>query len=243
MAELEVRDLRVDYGSIRAVRNVSLTVQVGQVSVILGANGAGKSSTVRAICGLLDQTAGQVTWQGLDISQWPAHRVARSRLALIPEGRRVFAPLTVEENLLLGGYSRKGKRARQETLYRVYETFPPIAERRSGKAGLLSGGEQSMLAFGRAMMADPLLVVADEPSLGLSPAMVDTMMAIVRGLADSGIGVLMVEQNATAALSVADQVSVIERGEVVLHGEVDEVRSDPRVVAAFLGGEPDEVAG
>jgi branched-chain amino acid transport system ATP-binding protein len=235
VALLEVRGLVVRYGGVTAVRGIDLTVDEGRVEVVLGSNGAGKTSSLRTISGLQRQAAGTIQWDGRDISKWPAFRVARVGLVLVPEGRRVFAPLTVEQNLLLGAYTNKDKQRRQDVLARVYELFPVLVERRSGRAGLLSGGEQQMLAFGRAMMAEPKVILADEPSMGLSPAMVDVVMGSIAQIAKTGIGVLMVEQNANAALEVADSAVVIERGQIVLRGSAAEVRSHPDVVRAFLG--------
>lgn len=235
MALLEVRGLVVRYGGVTAVRGVDLTVDEGRVEVVLGSNGAGKTSSLRTISGLQRQSAGTIQWDGRDISKWPAFRVARVGLVLVPEGRRVFAPLTVEQNLLLGAYTNRDKQRRQDVLERVYDLFPVLVKRRSGRAGLLSGGEQQMLAFGRAMMAEPKVILADEPSMGLSPAMVDVVMGSIAQIAKTGIGVLMVEQNASAALEVADSAVVIERGQIVLRGSAAEVRSHPDVVRAFLG--------
>jgi branched-chain amino acid transport system ATP-binding protein len=235
LALLEVRGLEVRYGGVIAVRGVDLSVEAGRVEVVLGSNGAGKTSSLRSISGLQRQAAGSIVWKGQNISKWPAYRVARVGLVLVPEGRRVFAPLTVEQNLFLGAYTNRGKDRRNETLAKVYELFPSLVERRNGRAGLLSGGEQQMLAFGRAMMADPTVILADEPSMGLSPAMVDRVMGSIATIAKTGIGILMVEQNANAALEVADSAVVIERGQIVLKGSADEVRSHPDVVRAFLG--------
>lgn len=223
------------YGGVAAVRGISLAVDAHNVSVVLGSNGAGKTSTLRAVTGLVRRSKGKVLWDGKDITGWPAYRIARSGLVMVPEGRRIFAPLSVEENLLLGGYVNSSKVRRAQILADVYEMFPILAERRRGKAGLLSGGEQQMLAFGRAMMAEPRLILMDEPSMGLSPAMVDTVMESIGRISALGIGVLMVEQNAAAALTVASQATVLERGETVLAGTAAEVGSHPQVVKAFLG--------
>jgi branched-chain amino acid transport system ATP-binding protein len=234
MPLLEVHGLEVRYGGVRAVRGIDLDLEAGRVHVVLGANGAGKTSTLRAVCGLERKFGGQVLWQGRDVTRWAPYRLARSGLVLVPQGRRIFAPLTVEENLLLGAYSRSRKEA-AEVLDRVWAAFPLLHERRQGRGGLLSGGEQQMLAFGRAMMARPDAILADEPSMGLSPAMVDKIMESMAEIARSGIGVLAVEQNANAALAVADSAIVLERGSVVLRGSASEVRSHPHVVRAFLG--------
>jgi branched-chain amino acid transport system ATP-binding protein len=232
---LEVHGLEVRYGGVAAVRGIDLQVDTHHVSVVLGSNGAGKTSTLRAITGLVRRSAGHVLWDGKDISGWASYRIARAGLVMVPEGRRIFAPLSVEDNLLLGGYVNRSKSRRAQILSEVYELFPILAERRGGKAGLLSGGEQQMLAFGRAMMAEPRLILMDEPSMGLSPAMVDTIMESIGRISALGMGVLMVEQNAAAALTVASQATVLERGETVLVGTAAEVGSHPQVVKAFLG--------
>lgn len=234
MPLLEVADLDVRYGGVWAVRGIDLSVDRGTVHVVLGANGAGKTSSLRAVCGLERKYAGRVRWRDRDVTKWPPYRIARSGLVMVPQGRRVFAPLTVEDNLRLGGYPRSRKEI-AETMRQVYELFPPLQRRRDGRAGLLSGGEQQMLAFGRAMMARPEVILADEPSMGLSPAMVDTIMESIADIARSGIGVLAVEQNANAALAVADTAVVLERGSIVLAGTAAEVRTHPDVVRAFLG--------
>ena len=235
MPLLEVHDLHVRYGGVIAVRGIDLSVDEGRVEVVLGANGAGKTSTLRAICGQLRQSQGHVRWADSDISTWPSFKVARAGLVLVPEGRRVFAPLSVYENLLLGGYTNKSKARRAELLESVFTMFPILGERRKQPAGLLSGGEQQMLAFGRAMMAEPKVMLMDEPSMGLSPAMVERIMDAIGDIAKTGIGILMVEQNAMAALEVAESAIVLARGHIVLSGTADEIRTHPDVVKAFLG--------
>lgn len=235
MSLLEVEGLEVRYGGVAAVRGIALSVDAHNVSVVLGSNGAGKTSTLRAITGLVRCSKGRVLWDDTDISGWPTYRIARAGLVMVPEGRRIFAPLSVDENLLLGGYVNNSKGRRAQILSEVYDLFPILAERRRAKAGLLSGGEQQMLAFARAMMAEPRLILMDEPSMGLSPAMIDTVMESIGRISALGIGVLMVEQNAAAALTVASQATVLERGETVLTGTAAEVGSHPQVVKAFLG--------
>jgi len=242
MPLLEVQDLAVRYGGVHAVRGIDLAVEAGRVHVVLGSNGAGKTSSLRAICGLERKAGGRVRWRDRDVTRWPSHRIARAGLVLVPQGRRIFAPLTVEENLLLGAYSRP-RREWEEALEQIYATFPRLLERRAGTAGLLSGGEQQMLAFGRAIMARPTVILADEPSMGLSPAMVDTIMESIAGIARTGIGVLAVEQNANAALAVADTAVVLERGSIVLEGTAAEVRANPDVVRAFLGDQAGHAVG
>lgn len=236
MPTLEVTDLGVRYGGIEAVRGVTVAVDSGQVHAVLGANGAGKSSTLRAISGVVRST-GSVVWEGRDISKWPAYRRARAGLTLVPEGRRVFATLTAEENLLIGGYARRSRARLARTMSTVYEMFPRLAERRKSPAGLLSGGEQQMLAFGRAMMAEPRVILMDEPSMGLAPTVVDQVLRTAAEIARTGVGILMVEQNAIGALEVADHASVLERGEVVVRGTAAELREHPTVLRAFLGSE------
>jgi branched-chain amino acid transport system ATP-binding protein len=232
---LEVRDLHVRYGGVVAVRGIDVSVDPGSVEVVLGANGAGKSSTLRAICAQVKKSGGHVQWDGVDISDWPTFKIARAGLVMVPEGRRVFGPMSVYENLLLGGYHNRSKARRDEILERIFSVFPILEERRTQAAGLLSGGEQQMLAFGRALMAEPRVILMDEPSMGLSPAMVDVIMDSIADIARTGIGILMVEQNAMAALDIADAVVVLERGHIVLKGTADEIRTHPDVVKAFLG--------
>ncbi len=236
MTLLEVTGLSVHYGGVHAVRGIDIRARAGEVAAVLGPNGAGKTSSMRAISGLVKHNEGVSMFAGSDISRWAPHKIARAGLSMVPEGRRVFAPLTVEENLLLGGYSNRDSKRRARILAQAYAMFPILHERRAGRAGLLSGGEQQMLAFGRALMADPKMILMDEPSMGLSPAVVDIVMTAVREIAASGIGVLMVEQNAAAALEVATHGVVLERGDIVLRGSAQELRSHPDVVKAFLGG-------
>jgi branched-chain amino acid transport system ATP-binding protein len=233
MPTLELSGLTVNYGQVRAVQGVDLAVESSEIFVLLGANGAGKSSLLRAVSGVIKRQ-GSVTWDGHDISRSPSHRIARSGLALVPEGRRIFSPLTVEENLKLGAYFQKAS-AQRESLERTYAMFPILGERRRGTAGLLSGGEQQMLAFGRALMAEPKMILMDEPSMGLAPAIVDVVMAKVSEIAASGIGVLMVEQNASVALAIGSQAAVLERGQITLRGTAAELRHHPEVLRAFLG--------
>jgi len=231
---LEVKDLHVSYGNVEAVRNVSLSAQPGRITLVLGANGAGKTTTLKAIAGLERPNQGTVTLDGTDITGKASHRIVRHGIALVPEGRRVFGPLTVAENLRLGGHTAS-KAAFAETLEKVYDMFPILAERRRGASGLLSGGEQQMLAFGRALMSQPSVVLLDEPSMGLAPVVIDTIIGKVREMADSGIAVLMVEQNAEAGLDVADEIVAIARGSVVYTGAAPEARNNASVLRAFLG--------
>jgi branched-chain amino acid transport system ATP-binding protein len=235
VAVLELDDLHVRYGGIQAVRGVSLSVDPGEVLVVLGANGAGKTSSLRAVAGLVPST-GSIRWEGRDLGRYAPHRRARAGLVLVPEGRRVFAPLTVEENLLLGAY-RCSREQRRTGLAAAYEMFPRLLERRASPSGLLSGGEQQMLAIGRALMSGPRVVLMDEPSMGLAPAIVEDVMDAVARIAGQGVAVLMVEQNAVAALEVAHRAVVMERGVVALQGDAAAIARDPSVLKAFLGQE------
>lgn len=231
---LEVEDLHVSYGKAKAVRGVGLSVTPGRITLVLGPNGAGKTTTLRAVRGLLKLASGRVALDGKDIARLAPHAIVRRGVSLVPEGRKVFAPLTVLENLRLGGYTAE-RSDRAATLRHVMSMFPILTDRRHEQAGLLSGGEQQMLAFGRALMSQPRFMLMDEPSMGLAPAVIDKVMASVREIADSGIGVLMVEQNAEAGLGIADDVVVMARGEVTFHGSVDEARADQAIAVAFLG--------
>lgn len=231
---LEIKDLHVSYGMVEAVRGVSLGVAPGKVTLVLGANGAGKSSTLKAVAGLEPVASGTVTLDGEDITGRAPHKIVRGGMALVPEGRRVFSPLTVAENLKLGGYTAS-KSEFDQTLERVYSMFPILSDRSNGAAGLLSGGEQQMLAFGRALMSQPKIMLMDEPSMGLAPVVVDSIMLKVKQMVESGIGILMVEQNAEAGMDVADEVVAIARGEVVYSGPASEARDNASVLRAFLG--------
>ncbi|MEU4290890.1 ABC transporter ATP-binding protein [Kribbella sp. NPDC026596] len=231
---LEVKDLQVSYGNIEAVRGVDLSVVPEKITLVLGANGAGKSTTLKAIAGLQKPHAGSVTLEGRDITGRPPHWIVRQGVALVPEGRRVFAPISVAENLRLGGYAA-ARTAYAETLAKVYDMFPILADRQHSPAGLLSGGEQQMLAFGRALMSQPKVMLLDEPSMGLAPVVVDAILAKVGEMAQAGIGILMVEQNAQAGLDIADHVVAVARGEVVYTGAAGDARNHASVLRAFLG--------
>jgi branched-chain amino acid transport system ATP-binding protein len=231
---LEINDLHVSYGKVNAVRGISVTTEPGRVTLVLGANGAGKTTTLRTICGLLRPVSGAITLDGEDIVARRPHEIVARGLVLVPEGRKVFAPLTVEENLRLGGHLAS-KADLAETLEKMFEMFPILKDRRRGQAGLLSGGEQQMLAFSRAMMSQPSVMLMDEPSMGLAPAVIETVMDKVRQIADSGLSILMVEQNAEVGLEIADDVVVVARGEVVFSGSVESARSNMSVMLAFLG--------
>ncbi|MHA6794116.1 ABC transporter ATP-binding protein [Pseudonocardia bannensis] len=232
---LEVRDLTVAYGAIQAVRGVSFTVEQGQIVSLIGSNGAGKTTTLRTISGLLRPVSGEILLDGTPIHRRPAHEILGLGVAHSPEGRRLFARMTVEENLRLGAYTRRDEAGIVADLDRVYDLFPVLGERRRNKAGLFSGGEQQMLAIGRALMSRPKLLMLDEPSMGLSPIMTQKIFDTVRGLRADGTTVLLVEQNALAALALSDRAYVIDLGRTTLTGTGGELLADPRVQEAYLG--------
>ena len=234
---LEVTGLEVRYGSVTAVKGISLEVAEGEVVAIIGPNGAGKTSTLRAITGLVPAAGGRVVFRGTDVSRWKAHRIVTLGLGHAPEGRRLFPQMTVMENLRMGAYRRRGHAEIGRTLARVEELFPRLAERRVQLAGTLSGGEQQMLAIGRALMAEPRLLVLDEPSFGLAPMIVREIGRIVRSInRERGVSVLLVEQNARMALGIAARAYVLETGRVTLSGPSATLAESPHVKAAYLGG-------
>jgi len=235
MAFLEVRDLTVAYGAIQAVRGVSFSVGRGQIVSLIGSNGAGKTTTLRTISGLLRPVSGEILLDGEPIHRLPAHEILARGVAHSPEGRRLFARMTVEENLRLGAYTRRDEAGIAADLDHVYGLFPVLGERRRNKAGLFSGGEQQMLAIGRALMSRPKLLMLDEPSMGLSPIMTQKILETVRELRGEGTTVLLVEQNALAALGLSDQAYVIDLGRTTLSGSGSELLADPRVQEAYLG--------
>lgn len=230
---LTVSGLSASYGAIRAVEGVSLDVPAGTFAAVLGSNGAGKSTTLRSIMGLHRPIKGSVKLRGVELSKLPMHRVVRLGMAYVPEGRMVVAPLTVEENLRLSAHAGRGREA--EHLDRVFQLFPRLKERRGQLAGLMSGGEQQMLAIGRAMMSGPDMLVLDEPSMGLAPAIVDQVFEAIVGLHRQGQSLLLVEQNAAIALSVVDYAYFMKRGSIVLQGKPSELRNSPEVMEAYLG--------
>ena len=237
MALLEVNDIHVFYGNIAAIRGVSIQVEPGEMVAILGSNGAGKTTTLRTISGLERPRTGTITYDGVNVTRMPAHAIVGRGLCQVPEGRRIFGTLTVAENLNLGGYVLRGQTAElRKRRQRVLETFPRLAERSGQLAGTLSGGEQQMLAIGRALMNQPRVLTLDEPSLGLSPLLAKTILKIVRGFADEGVAVLVVEQNARQALAVADRAYVLETGRIALEGKAKDLAADERVQKAYLGG-------
>lgn len=236
MELLKVQDLDVYYGGIHALKQVSFTINAGEIVTLIGANGAGKSTTLRAVSGLVPTSSGSVEFKGVDITNMPAHKIAGLKLTHVPEGRRVFAYLSVEVNLQLGAYLRKDKAQVQEDLERVYTLFPRLAERRRQLAGSLSGGEQQMLAMGRGLMANPELMLLDEPSMGLAPLLVREIFRVIEEINRSGTTILLVEQNAKMALNVANRAYVLENGTVKLSGTAAELLQDERVRKAYLGG-------
>nr|WP_042186917.1 ABC transporter ATP-binding protein [Kibdelosporangium sp. MJ126-NF4]CEL17673.1 Branched-chain amino acid transport ATP-binding protein LivF (TC 3.A.1.4.1) [Kibdelosporangium sp. MJ126-NF4]CTQ91100.1 Branched-chain amino acid transport ATP-binding protein LivF (TC 3.A.1.4.1) [Kibdelosporangium sp. MJ126-NF4] len=232
---LEVRSLSVAYGAIEAVRNISFSVDEGQIVSLIGANGAGKTTTLRTISGLLRPTRGEVLFRGMPIHKQAAHEILASGIAHCPEGRRLFGRMTVEENLQLGAYVRNDAAGIEADMQRVYELFPVLGERRHNKAGLFSGGEQQMLAIGRAMMSKPKLLMLDEPSMGLSPIMTQLIFDTIKELKADGTTILLVEQNALAALALSDRGYVIDLGSTTLEGPGLDLLADQRVRAAYLG--------
>ncbi len=233
---LKVENLKVQYGMIEAIKGISFEVNDGEIVTLIGANGAGKTTTMHAISGLVKPSAGSITLNGTELTKVPPHKIVDMGLAQVPEGRRVFAQQTVEENLILGAYSRKDKEGIASDLADVFQTFPRLKERRSQLAGTLSGGEQQMLAMGRALMAKPSIVLMDEPSMGLSPLLVSEIFHIIEDINKKGTTVLLVEQNAKRALSIAHRAYVLETGNITLSGTGAELAKDERVRKAYLGG-------
>jgi branched-chain amino acid transport system ATP-binding protein len=235
MALLEVNDIHVYYGNIHALKGVSISVEKGEIVTLIGANGAGKSSTLRAISGLVPPREGIITLDGEDLSKYKAHEIVFKGVAMVPEGRGIFSRLTVAENLDLGAYSRDDNLGVQDDQERVYTLFPRLKERLNQVAGTLSGGEQQMLATGRALMAHPDLLLMDEPSMGLAPILVESIFETIQEINKEGTTILLVEQNATMALSVANRGYVIQTGEIVLHDTVDKLQQNEMVKKAYLG--------
>ncbi|MBP9996800.1 MAG: ABC transporter ATP-binding protein [Lachnospiraceae bacterium] len=235
MAMLEVKDLEVHYGVIKAIKGVSFEVNEGEVVSLIGANGAGKTTILHAVSGLLPKSKGSITFEGTDITKVPAHKIVSLGMAHVPEGRRVFAQLSVLENLKLGAYTRNDKKEMESTLKMIYESFPRLEERKNQTAGTLSGGEQQMLAMGRALMSHPKLILMDEPSMGLSPIFVEEIFNIIKKISSQGTTVLLVEQNAKKALSIADRAYVLETGNITLSGDANVLMNDESVKKAYLG--------
>ena len=235
MAMLEVRDLEVNYGSINAIKKISFDVNEGEVIALIGANGAGKTTTLHTITGLLKARSGSVMFEGKELLKTPPHKIVEMGMAHVPEGRRIFQQLTVYKNLTLGAFTRKDKGAIDETLKMVYSKFPRLEERKKQVAGTLSGGEQQMLAMGRALMSKPKIVLMDEPSMGLSPLFVAEVFKIIEEIRAGGTTVLLGEQNAKKALEIADRAYVLETGKIVLSGDAKELMNNDSVKKAYLG--------
>jgi branched-chain amino acid transport system ATP-binding protein len=232
---LEVKDLKVNYGAVEALRGISLSVNSGEIVSLIGANGAGKTTTLHAITGLIPIREGSVMYDGHDLLKIAPSKIVTMGIAHVPEGRQVFTRMTVEENLIMGAYFRKDSLHVAKDLEVVYQRFPRLKERARQSAGTLSGGEQQMLAMGRAMMSNPKLIVMDEPSMGLSPLLVDEVFDIIRTMHAAGITILLVEQNARMALSISDRAYVLENGVISMSGNARELLSDPKVRKAYLG--------
>ena len=232
---LEVSDIHTYYGNIHALKGISLTVNQGEVVTLIGSNGAGKTTTLRTIQGLLRPRTGSIKLKGEELTQVPAHLVTTKGLSQSPEGRLIFTRMTVLENLEMGAFARKDKENIQRDLERVFTTFPRLKERIKQRAGTLSGGEQQMLAMGRALMSNPSVLLLDEPSMGLAPILVEQIFDIIRELNQQGTTILLVEQNAQAALQVAHRAYVLETGKITISGDAKELLKDPRVIEAYLG--------
>ncbi len=232
---LDVRDVRASYGDLPALFGVSVEVQPGEIVALIGPNGAGKTTLLRTIAGLHRASTGRITWAGAAIERWPAHRIAEAGVILVPEGRRLFTGMSVLENLEMGAYTRRARAERAKTLATVYEIFPRLAERRTQVASTLSGGEQQMVAIGRALMGLPELLMLDEPSLGLAPRVVQDIFGIIRTINQRGVAVLLVEQNARMALELAQRAYVVEQGRVASEGSGDQFLSDEEIRRAYLG--------
>jgi branched-chain amino acid transport system ATP-binding protein len=232
---LQVKDLEVYYGSIRALQGISFYVEKGEIVTLIGANGAGKSTTLRTISGLLIPRQGEIYFQGQKINRTPAHQIVRMGISHVPEGRQIFPNLTVMENLLMGAYTRRNRSEVQESLEEVLNRFPRLRERAKQLAGTLSGGEQQMLAMGRGLMSKPTLLILDEPSMGLSPLLVEEIFEIIKNINQQGTTVLLVEQNAYMALQIAHRAYVLETGRIVLSGTSAEIQANPQIRSAYLG--------
>lgn len=235
MAMLKVEDLQVYYGVIQAIKGVSFEVNEGEVIALIGANGAGKTTILHTITGLIGAKSGSIEFMGKNLLKTPAHKIVSMGMAHVPEGRRIFQELTVLENLKLGAYTRNDKNEMEETIKMIYQKFPRLEERKSQIAGTLSGGEQQMLAMGRALMSHPKIILMDEPSMGLSPLYVNEIFKIIEEISSSGTTVLLVEQNAKKALSIADRAYVLETGKIALEGKAKDLINDDSIKKAYLG--------
>ncbi|MBQ9421865.1 MAG: ABC transporter ATP-binding protein [Lachnospiraceae bacterium] len=231
---LEIKNLNVYYGVIHAIKDVSFTVRQGEIVTLIGANGAGKTTTLQTITGLIPPRSGEIIYHGKSINKIPGHKLVSQGMAHVPEGRRVFADLTVYQNLMLGAYTRTDKAGIDDDLEMVYTRFPRLKERVNQPAGTLSGGEQQMLAMGRALMSKPRMMLMDEPSMGLSPIYVNEIFDIIRKINEDGVTILLVEQNANKALNIANRAYVLETGRIVLEGDAKQLLTDPQVKAAYL---------
>ncbi|MBQ9861974.1 MAG: ABC transporter ATP-binding protein [Clostridia bacterium] len=236
MALLEVKDLTVFYGVIQALKGISFEVNKGEIVTLIGANGAGKTTTMQSVMGLIPSKSGTVVYNGVDITKKPCHNIVHLGMTQVPEGRRVFQELTVYENHLMGAYTEKSKAKIKRDIEEIYEWFPRLGERKKQVAGTLSGGEQQMLAMGRAMMSHPELLMLDEPSMGLSPLLVDQVFEIIKNFQKNGTTILLVEQNAGKSLAISDRAYVLENGQIVLSGTGDELLKSDMVKKAYLGG-------
>lgn len=235
MALLEIKDLEVNYGVIKAIKGVSFDVNEGEIIALIGANGAGKTTILHTITGLIQAKKGSIVFDGKELTKTPPHKIVSMGMAHVPEGRRIFQQLSVLENLKLGAYTRKDKSEIASTLKMVYERFPRLEERKNQVAGTLSGGEQQMLAMGRALMSKPRIILMDEPSMGLSPLLVSEIFDIIKVINESGTTVLLVEQNAKKGLSIADRAYVLETGNITLSGDAKDLINDESVKKAYLG--------
>ena len=236
MAMLEVKDINVYYGAIHAIKGISLSVEEGEIVTLIGANGAGKSTTLRTISGLLKPKTGEINFLGKNIAGVPAHKIVREGISQVPEGRRIFAEMTVQENLELGAFTRTDKDEIQNDFKMVFGRFPRLEERRLQLAGTLSGGEQQMLAMGRALMSRPKLLLLDEPSMGLAPLLIREIFSIIADIHKTGTTVLLVEQNANMALSIANRAYVLETGRITISGDAKELAASEDIRKAYLGG-------
>lgn len=235
MAMLEVSNLKVNYGMIQAIKGISFKVEEGEIIALIGANGAGKTTTLHTVSGLLKAREGSILFNGKELTKTQPHKIVEMGMAHVPEGRRIFQQLTVYENLILGAYTRSDKKEIAENLEMIYKRFPRLEERKKQIAGTLSGGEQQMLAMGRALMSNPKIVLMDEPSMGLSPLLVSEIFDIIQSINKSGTTVLLVEQNAKKALSIANRAYVLETGKIVLEGDAKELMNNDRIKKAYLG--------
>lgn len=235
MALLEVKDIQVYYGMIQALKGISFEVNEGEVVALIGANGAGKTTTLHTVSGLLPAKAGHITFDGQDITKVPPHKIVTMGMAHVPEGRRVFANMSVIQNLRMGAFTRTDKQEIEDTIQKVYKRFPRLEERQNQLAGTLSGGEQQMLAMGRALMSQPKIILMDEPSMGLSPIYVNEIFDIIKEVSEGGTTVLLVEQNAKKALAIADRAYVLETGKIILDGNANDLLNDESVQKAYLG--------